>query len=74
MHEIGCSGLVHWDDSEGWNVEEGGGGIQDGEHMYTCGRFKVVLTIRGQMQFLGGGFFYLCKKVIGIFLGIILHL
>ena len=25
MHEIGCSGLVHWDDLEGW-VGEGGGG------------------------------------------------
>ena len=24
MHDIGCSGLVHWDDPEGWD-EEGGG-------------------------------------------------
>ena len=24
MHETGCSGLVHWDDPEGWD-EEGGG-------------------------------------------------
>ena len=24
MHEAGCSGLVHWDDPEGWD-EEGGG-------------------------------------------------
>jgi len=24
MHETGCSGLVHWDDLEGW-VGEGGG-------------------------------------------------
>ena len=53
---------------------EGGRGVQDGEHMYTRGGFKVVLTIQGQKQFLGGEFFYLCKKVIGIFLGIILHL
>ena len=30
-----CSGLVHWDDPEGW---DGGRGFQDGEHMYTCGR------------------------------------
>ena len=22
MHEIGCSGLVHWDDPEGWDGEE----------------------------------------------------
>ena len=24
MHETGCSGPVHWDDSEGWDGEEGG--------------------------------------------------
>ena len=24
MHETGCSGLVHWDDPEGWNGEGGG--------------------------------------------------
>ena len=35
MHETGCSGLVHWDDPEGWDGEVGGKGIQDGEHMYT---------------------------------------
>ena len=28
-----CSGLVHWDDPEGWDEEGGGRGIQDGEHM-----------------------------------------
>ena len=39
MHETGCSGLVHWDDPEGWDVEGGGRGVQDGEHMYTHGRF-----------------------------------
>ena len=37
MHETGCSGLVHWDDLEGWDVEGGGRGVQDGEHMYTRG-------------------------------------
>ena len=37
MHETGCSGLVHWDDPEGWDGEVGGRGVQDGEHMYTCG-------------------------------------
>ena len=29
MHETGCSGLVHWDDPEGWDGEgrcEGGSG------------------------------------------------
>ena len=35
MHETGCSGLVHWDDSEGWEQEGGGRGVQDGGHMYT---------------------------------------
>ena len=30
MHEAGCSGLVHWDDPEGWDGEEGGRGVQDG--------------------------------------------
>ena len=35
MHETGCSGLVHWDDPEGWDGEVGGKGVQDGEHMYT---------------------------------------
>ena len=30
-------GLVHWDDPEGWYGEGGGSGVQDGEHMYTCG-------------------------------------
>ena len=35
MHETGCSGLVHWDDPEGWDGEGGGRGVQDGEHVYT---------------------------------------
>ena len=35
MLETGCSGLVHWDDPEGWDEEEGGRGFQDGGHMYT---------------------------------------
>jgi len=37
MNDTGCSGLVYWDDPEGWDGEGGGRGIQDGEHMYTCG-------------------------------------
>ena len=47
MHETGCSGLVQWNDPEGWDgwqvggVGGGGGGggrvVQDGEYMYTCG-------------------------------------
>ena len=42
MHETGCSGLVHWDNPEGWVGEGGGRGVQDGEHMYTRGRFMSV--------------------------------
>ena len=33
MYETGCSGLVHWDDPEGWDGVGGGRGVQDGEHM-----------------------------------------
>ena len=35
MHDTGCSGLVHWDG-------EGGGWVQDEEHMYTHGGFKSM--------------------------------
>ena len=42
MHETGCSGLVHWDDPEGWDGEEGGSGVQDGEHMSTHGSFMSM--------------------------------
>ena len=35
MHETEFSGLVHWDDPEGWVGEGGGRGFQDGGHMYT---------------------------------------
>ena len=37
MHETGCSGLVPWDDPEGWDGAGGERGVQDGEHMYTHG-------------------------------------
>ena len=33
MHETGCSGLVHWDDPEGWDGE-GGSGWGTHVHMY----------------------------------------
>ena len=32
MHGTGCSGLVHWDDPQGWDGEGGRRGVQDGEH------------------------------------------
>ena len=42
MLGTGCLGLVHWEDPEGWDGEGGGRGVQDGEHMYTCGRFMSM--------------------------------
>ena len=42
MHETGCSGLVHWDDPEGWDGEGGGRGVQDGEYIYTHGWFMSM--------------------------------
>ena len=42
MHDTGCSGPVHWDDPEGWYGEGGGRRVQDGEHVYTCGRFISI--------------------------------
>jgi len=33
MHDTGCSGLVHWDDPEGW-YGEGGGGSGWGTHVH----------------------------------------
>ena len=42
MHYTGCSGLVHWDDPEEWDGEEGGSGVQDGEHMYTHDGFMSM--------------------------------
>ena len=33
-HEVGCSGLVHWDDPEGWDGEaDGRGGSGWGTHV-----------------------------------------
>ena len=34
MHETRCSGLVHWDDPEGWMGREVGGGFRMG-NTYT---------------------------------------
>ena len=42
MHDTGCSGLVHWDDPEGWDGELGGRGLQDEEHRNTHDGFKVI--------------------------------
>ena len=42
MHDTGYLWLVHWDDPEGWHRERGGKGVQDGEHVYTGGRFMSM--------------------------------
>ena len=42
MHDTGCSGLVHWDDPEGWDGEGGWRAVQDGEHMYTDDSFMSM--------------------------------
>ena len=35
MHDTGCSGLVHWDDPEGWDGEGGGRGASgSGTHVH----------------------------------------
>ena len=36
MHDTGCLGLVHWDDPEGWDGEEGGRGLSGrGTHVHS---------------------------------------
>ena len=42
MNDTGCLGLVHWDDPEGRYREGGERGVQDGEHVYTCGGFMLM--------------------------------
>ena len=42
MQDTGWSGLVHWDDPEGWYGEGGGRGVQDWEHVYTHGGFMLI--------------------------------
>ena len=42
MQNTGCLGLAHWDDPEGWYREGGGRGVQDGDHVYTCGGFMLM--------------------------------
>ena len=34
MHDTECSGLVSWDDPEGWYREGGGRGVQDWERVH----------------------------------------
>jgi len=37
MQETGLSGMMHWDNPEGWDMEGGWSGVRDGGHMYTHG-------------------------------------
>ena len=38
----GCSGLVLWDDPEGWYGKGSASWVQDGEHLYTSGGFMLM--------------------------------
>ena len=42
MHDTGSFWLVHWDDLEGRYGEGGARGVQDGQQVYTCGRFVLM--------------------------------
>ena len=42
VHDTGCSGLVHWDDPEGWDRDRGRRRVQDEKHMYTHGGFMSM--------------------------------
>ena len=42
VQDTGCLGLVHWDDPEDWYGEGGRRGVQDSEHMDTCGGFILI--------------------------------
>ena len=42
VQDTRCLGLVHWDDPEGWYGEGDARGVQDGEHVYTCGGFMLM--------------------------------
>ena len=35
-------GVDAWDDPEGWYGEGGERGVQDGKHVYTCGKYMVM--------------------------------
>ena len=45
VHETGCSGLVHWDDPEGWDGEGDGGGSGWGTRVYLWLMYLKTITI-----------------------------
>ena len=51
MYDTGCLGLVHWDDPEGWNGGEEGGGFRMGN---TC------IPVADSFQYLAN-LIHLCK-------------
>ena len=42
MQDTGCSVLFYWVDPERWYGEGSGRGVQDWEHVYTRGGFKLM--------------------------------
>ena len=42
MQDTGSLGLLHWDDPDGWYGKAGGRRVQDGEHVYTRGRYMLM--------------------------------
>ena len=42
MQGTGCLELVHWNDLEEWYGEGSGRRVQEGEHVYTRGRFMLM--------------------------------
>ena len=42
LSDVALQTAVNWDDPERWYGEGGGRGAQDGEHLYTRGRFTLM--------------------------------
>ena len=43
-------GLVHWDDPEGWYMEGGGRGVQDGEHVLFTFERGLVIALQARQE------------------------
>ena len=50
MHDIGCSGLVHWDDPQGWYGEGGGRGFRMGNTCTPMFIAELFITARTWKQ------------------------
>ena len=44
MHKTGHSKLVHWDNPEGWDGEEGEGGVWDRAPVFIATLFTIART------------------------------